>query len=277
MFDGISVLRSPCQLRSKVQGWRSVGERVALIPVLGPVHEGHLDLLRKAQCDGFRVAACLVDVSGSCLPRDVERDMAALEAAEADAVISPAADAYSLEGHRTRLRMGGLTDVLCGKVEQGCFDFAVLMTLRLINQTRADLVLLPDAQWQLCVILSQLLGDLDLEAELRILPTLRMPDGLAVSAEARALSGPARAAAGRFAAVLGDTARVIRAGADPLRACRSGSERLLEAGIEAVDYLELRHAGTLARVHDPALGGPARLFGGVRLQGLRLIDSLPAG
>jgi pantoate--beta-alanine ligase len=274
MFDGISVLRSPCQLRAKVQAWRSVGDRVALVPVLGPVHEGHLRLVRAAQAEGMRVAACLVDVSGSCLPRDPERDWSVLEAAQADAVISPAGEAYCIDGYRTRLKVGGLTDVLCGKVEQGCFDFAVLMTLRLVNQTRADIVMLSDVQWQFCVILSQLVGDLDLGAELRILPAGRDDDGLPCSAEARALSADGRRKAARFSAVLVDSARAIRAGAEPVAACRAAAERLCDAGIEDVDYLELRHAGTLGRVHDPMIGGPARLFGSVRIDRLRLTDSI---
>lgn len=248
---------------------------MALVPILGPVHEGHLDLVRAAQHERTRVAACLVDVSGSCLPRDIDTDVGVLEAAQVDAVISPSAESYSLEGHRTRLRVGGLTDVLCGKVEQGCFDFAVLMTLRLINQTQADQVLLSDAQWQLCVILSQLAGDLDLEAQICIRPAFRLDTGVACSAEWQALPPHWRPAAERFAQVLADTAHTIRNGGDPARCCKSGVQQLTGGDIEGLDYLELRHAGTLNRVHDIVLGGPSRLFGAVRINGLRLVDSLP--
>ncbi|MEM9050259.1 MAG: pantoate--beta-alanine ligase [Pseudomonadota bacterium] len=275
MFDGLRVLRSPCQLRSTLQSWRAVGEKVALIPVFGPVHEGHLDLLRAGQQARARVVACLLTPSGSALPRDLHADRVLLDAAQIDAAIAPKTERFRPDGHRTRLRMGGLTDVLCGAVEQGCFDFAVLMTLRLINQTRADLVLLSEAQWQLCVILSQLVGDLDLGTQISIEPALRQDDGVACSAELKALPAPRRAAAVRFAQILADTARTIRHGGDPARCCRDAAERLDEAGIDGIDYLEIRHAGTLSRVHDLVLGGPARLFGAVRIDGIRLIDNRP--
>ncbi|MEM9197993.1 MAG: pantoate--beta-alanine ligase [Pseudomonadota bacterium] len=274
MFDGISVLRSPCQLRGKVQSWRRVGERVALIPVLGPVHEGHLELVRAAHLDACRVAVCLVDLSGSPLARDLDADLSLLEAAQVDAVISPAADSYSPHGHRTRLRVGGLTDVLCGRVAQGCFDFAILMTLRLINQTQADLVLISDVQWQFCVILSQLVGDLDLDTEIRILPAPRHGDGAACSAEWHALPDEARGHAADLAQILAELAAELRCGADPAACCKNGAARFAEAGFEGIEYLELRHAGTLARVHDTVLDGPARLFGAVRLRGLRLVDNV---
>ncbi|RMH45934.1 MAG: hypothetical protein D6686_16680 [Alphaproteobacteria bacterium] len=166
-------------------------------------------------------------------------------------------------------------EVLCGRVEQGCFDRAVRVTLRLVERSGADCVLLSDLNWQFCVIFARILGDLDLGAVPRILPAPRDAAGLPLSAELAALDPPARRQAERFARVMDDTARVIRLGADPAIACRGARARLADAGIAAVDYLEMRHAATLARVQDPRLEGPARLFGAVRLRGLRLIDSRP--
>ncbi|RMF34419.1 MAG: 4-phosphopantoate--beta-alanine ligase [Alphaproteobacteria bacterium] len=274
MFDGFEVLRSPDQLRSLARRWHAEGQKVAIIPVIGPVHDGHIALVREARSLGHRVAACLVDLDGGGLPRDIDTDAEELEHARADAVIAPLIEKYCPDGFRTRLRVGGLTDVLCGKVEQGCFDHAVLITLRLINQSRADLVLISELQWQFAIILGQITGDLDIDTEIRIRPALRAADGTPCSAEASALPYPERRLAASFARTLADAAQAIRSGCDPRSVCSNVGAALVDAGFETVDYLELRHAGTLMRVQDPATSGPARLFASARLRGMRLLDNM---
>jgi pantoate--beta-alanine ligase len=273
MFDQLPPLRSPSQLRSRVRSWRAFGEKVALVPVFGAVHDGHAALLRAAREDGRRVAACLVEFRGGCLPRDIEADADRLDAEGADVVcIVPAAAAA--EAPRTRLVLGGLTDILCGRVAPGCFDATVLTLVRLVNQTQPDSIHLSDVQWQLCVILSQLAGDLDLATEVRIAPAVRTADGLAASAAAARLGAAERRLAARFPAALRSVVCEVKAGAAPEAACRGAAEALIAAGFEAVDYLEVRHAGTLARICDLGLSGPARVFGSVRLGGARLIDGV---
>lgn len=274
MSDVQSVLRSLSQLRSKVRSWRAFGERVALVPVLGPVHEGHIALVSEAQRDGQRVAACLVDAGPCLLPRDTGADLARLAETPPDAVFVAPPGSLSAADTRTRLALDGLTDVLCGSVEPGCFDGAVMTLLRLANQAQPDALILSDAHWQLSVLMSQLAGDLGLPAEIRITPALRTEDGLPVSADLDALPEPARRVAGRLARTIRAAAGEIRAGAEPERICRAARDRLIDAGFEAVDYLDIRHAGTLHRVGDPATEGPARVFAAARLAGHRFVDSV---
>jgi pantoate--beta-alanine ligase len=108
----------------------------------------------------------------------------------------------------------------------------------------------------------------------RIVPALRAEDGLACSAEATALSGRDRRVAGRFASALAEVAREVRAGAAPREACLFVRDALAAQGVQGLDYVEVRHAGTLAPVADCALAGPTRVFGAARIAGLRLVDTV---
>lgn len=274
MFDQLPLLRSPAQLRSRIRSWRAFGEKVALVPVLGPAHRGHGALIRAAQEEEMRAVACLIDPCHREAGPAVEEDAERLEAMQADSVYVPAMGCYAPEGFRTRVRVAGLTDILCGAVDPGCLDLPVLTLLRLMTQTGADLMLFSEVHWQMGVIMGQLAGDFDLATEVRILPALRDADGVPVSAETARLSPGERQSAARLAAALRRAAREAKAGAAPEAACRFAREQLAHAGFSAVDYIELRHAGTLAPVPDAALGGPARVFGAARLGGLRLVDSL---
>ncbi|RMH45933.1 MAG: hypothetical protein D6686_16675 [Alphaproteobacteria bacterium] len=103
MLHDIALMQSPVRLRDMVRDWQAAGAEVALMPVLGPVHGGHLAMIRAARAAGLRVAACPVDVSDSCLPRDPERDAALLERAGADAVVAPDSGLHGAAG-RLRLR-----------------------------------------------------------------------------------------------------------------------------------------------------------------------------
>ncbi|SFI54938.1 pantoate--beta-alanine ligase [Albimonas pacifica] len=286
-MQGLPILRSTPQLRSRIRSWRAFGETVAVVPVGRSLHEGHLALIRAARGEADRVLAvvarwCDGRARGRPEPGAGEEDFDELEAAErveeagADAVYLPSAESLFPAAPVVEIHLRGLTDVLCGEERPERFEGFALAFTRLLSQAQADVAVLGERDWQRLAILRRLAIDLDLPTEVRSAPTERDMDGVAWAEGAQDLAGEDRAAAVRLWRELKRAAAAIDAGGDVDATLDAAADALADAGAE-VEYLDLRDAETLAEVDDPAGDRPARIFAAIALGDLRLIDNVPLG
>ncbi len=270
------------RLRAQVGRWRRDGLTVALVPTMGALHRGHLALVEAARAEADRsVVSVFVNPTQfaptedlSRYPRDPAGDAAKLERSGADLMYAPAPDVMYPEGFATTVRVGGLTDTLEGAARPGHFDGVATVVTKLLIQAAPDLAVFGEKDYQQLLVIRRLVRDLDLPVRIDSVPTVREPDGLAMSSRNARLGPEERALAGMLNRILLDTAE--RAGAlmdSPERAVRQGREALAAAGFDTVDYLELRGAAGLERLER--LDRPARLLAAVRLPSARLIDNVP--
>ncbi len=277
------VLRARAELRSALREPRRQGKTIGLVPTMGFLHEGHLSLLRaaRAECDVV-VMSLFVNPTqfgpGEDLdryPRDEERDLRLAGEAGVDLVYAPAAEEVYPEGFATTVEVGGpLTEVLDGDpARRGPEHFRGVTTVvaKLFNLVGPDVAYFGQKDAQQAVAIRRMARDLDFPVRVEVLPTVREPDGLAMSSRNAYLSPDDRDRATALSRALAAAEREAKAGslAAGLEAAR---EELRGAGIEP-EYLEARDAERLEPVAE--LNGRAVLVAlAAQVGGARLIDNV---
>ena len=270
-----AIARSVAELRAAVSGWRRAGGRIGLVPTMGALHEGHLALaaaLRQAGADRVLFSIFVnptqfgPNEDFSLYPRREAEDLARLAAIGADLAYLPTVGEIYPEGFAFSIVPSGPIVVdLEAAVRPGHFAGVATVVAKLLIQAAPDLAAFGEKDYQQLLLVRRLVRDLDLPVGILPVPTVRDRDGLALSSRNAYLTPAQLAVARRLNRILAELA------ADPSQIA-AGPDRLRDAGFDAVDYLVLRDAETLA---EPAPGRPRRLIAAVRLGATRLLDNMP--
>lgn len=275
------VLRSVPALQRAIKSYLRKGERVALVPTMGALHRGHLALVRQARRRARRVAVSIFvnptqfapTEDFSNYPRHFERDLAFLTEAKVDLVWAPAASVMYPDGFATRVEPGGAAKAgLEDKFRPHFFGGVATVVTKLFLQVSPDFALFGEKDYQQLRVVTQLARDLDLRLKILAVPTVRDRDGLALSSRNAYLSSEERAVAPFLYGVLKSSARRIKNGEPMMAVLVGGRNELRRAGFD-LDYLEARHALTLAPIAS-LKEGPIRLLVAARLGKTRLIDNI---
>jgi len=277
----VPILRSVASLRVQVAQWRKAGHRVAFVPTMGALHDGHLSLVKAGLAEADRVLVSIFvnptqfgpNEDFAAYPRTEEADVAKLEGAGAHAVYAPSVEEMYPAGAATTVHVAGVTDGLCGDFRPGHFDGVATVVTKLLNQAQPDVALFGEKDFQQLQVIRRLARDLDIPVAIRGVPTLREADGLAMSSRNAYLSPQERATAPVLHRTLTGAAALLQGGAEAAPILKDGIAAILAAGFGSVDYLELRAAEDLAPL--ARLDRPARLIVAARLGKARLIDNIP--
>ncbi|MHA1529240.1 MAG: pantoate--beta-alanine ligase [Alphaproteobacteria bacterium] len=270
-------------LRARVRAWRDAGERIALVPTMGALHEGHLGLVALGRANAERVVATIfvnptqfgADEDLAAYPRDDARDAAMLERAGCDLIFAPGLAEMYPPGFSTRVRVEGLTDCLCGAARPGHFDGVAQVVTKLLNQARADVAVFGEKDWQQLVVIRRLARDLDIPTRILGAPIAREADGLAMSSRNLYLDKAQRAVAGHLNKVIMAAAGRMARGAPVAGEMAVTVAALRTAGFDEIGYVECRESENLTPVERFDPDRPARVFAAARLGRARLIDNVP--
>ena len=273
----LSVTASPKAVRAQVRAWRARGERVAFVPTMGALHEGHLSLVRRARRSGDRVIASVFvnplqfndPKDLKAYPRDLAKDRRLLAQAGVDLVFAPRAAQFYPKGHATRVTVGGLDRVLEGAYRPGHFTGVATVVTKLLNVVEPDELWLGQKDAQQVAVLSHVVRDLDFAVTVKVAPTVRARDGLALSSRNARLSPAERAEAPVLYQALKAGAR-HRTARTAERAMR---RELARAKLARVDYAALVDPTTFLKPGPGAKKG--LLVIAARFPSARLIDNLP--
>lgn len=273
-------------LRTIVSGWRAGGERIALVPTMGALHEGHLTLVREARARANRVVVSIFVNPAqfgpgedlAAYPRRLAADSALLVAEGVDLLWAPPVEEVYPQGFATTISVAGLTADFCGAARPGHFDGVATVVAKLFNQVQPDCALFGEKDFQQLAMIRRMARDLDLvrphvDAIIGV-PTVREPDGLALSSRNQYLTAEERAAAAALPRAMQAATAQIAAGAPVAEALATLEQALIDAGFASVDYAALADAETLAQLHEQPRH-PARLLVAARMGRTRLIDNLP--
>jgi pantoate--beta-alanine ligase len=278
----LAVARSVADLRRHVAGWRRDGRRIALVPTMGALHDGHLALVAAAKAACERVVVSIFvnpkqfgpNEDFAAYPRGEAADLAKLREAEADLAFVPTGAEMYPPGFATTVRIAGLSEGLCGAHRPGHFDGVATVVTKLLTQCLPDIACFGEKDYQQLLVVRRLARDLDLAVEIRGVPTVREPDGLALSSRNAYLSAEERRIAPNLARVLRAVAAALAVHPDHIAdEIARGIAELTHAGL-TVEYLEIRDAETLAPLGD-RITRPARVLAAVHLGKTRLIDNMP--
>ena len=280
--EGVRIVRAKAELREALAQVRGRGGSIGLVPTMGFLHEGHLSLLRaaRAECDVV-VMSLFVNPAqfgpGEDLdryPRDEERDPRLAAEAGVDLVYAPPVEEVYPTASPPRSRSTGLTEVLDGDPARrgaGHFRGVTTVVAKLFNMVRPDVAYFGQKDAQQAAVIRRMARDLDFPVRIEVLPTVREPDGLAMSSRNAYLGAEDRKRAAALSRAL--RAAEQRARADSLAAgLDAARSELAAAGIEP-EYLEARDAEELDPVSE-LNGRPVLIAVAAQVGGARLIDNV---
>jgi pantoate--beta-alanine ligase len=262
----VKTIRTIAELRAELS---EASRPVGLVPTMGFFHDGHLSLMRAARAENATVVVSLFvnpkqfgpNEDLEAYPRDEARDLEMAEAQGVDIVFAPPVAEVYPAGFDTTVEVGGLTGPLDGAARPGHFKGVTTIVTKLLNMVRPDAAYFGQKDAQQAAILRQMVRDLNLDLVLRVLPTVRDPDGLALSSRNAYLSAEDRERALGLPNALAAGRNAHRQGADPVAAARAALNGLGPDYIEILDLGEAKILAAAARV------GSTRLIDNVVLEG----------
>ncbi|HVZ00660.1 MAG TPA: pantoate--beta-alanine ligase [Dongiaceae bacterium] len=277
----IDVVRSVAALRAVVRPQKRDGRRIGLVPTMGALHQGHLELVKTARrMSDFVIASIFVNplqfnqsTDLAAYPRDEATDLNLLAATGTDLVFAPSTAEMYPQGFSTQVKVAGLTDHLDGPARPGHFEGVATVVTKLFNQVEPDLACFGEKDFQQLQVIRRMTRDLDLPIEIVGVPTVREPDGLAMSSRNRNLSAAERGIAARLPDILGRAIQRLADGGRAAPVLEDARAALRNAGFDRIDYVELCDGETL---HPLAAAEPgSRLFAAAHVGATRLIDNWP--
>ncbi len=262
---------------------------MGFVPTMGALHDGHLALAREARSrvgdSGLVAVSIFVNPMQfgpsedlARYPRDLDSDVARCDPAGVDVVFAPSPEAMYPAGDATRVRVSALTEPLCGVFRPVHFEGVTTVVARLFNLAGPCVAVFGRKDYQQWRVLVRMSSDLFFPVEVVGVPTVREPDGLAMSSRNRYLSAADRERASRVPEALRTAARLWAAGERKTRTLERAAHGVLAAAVDSIDYVELRGADELEALPE-VLSDEARvvLAVAVRLGATRLIDNLVLG
>jgi len=283
-MSAVELIRDPAAWQARCLEARQAGRRLALAPTMGFLHEGHLSLMREARRragpGGLSLATIFVNPAQfgpnedlGRYPRDLAGDLSKCAQAGVDLVLAPERpDQLYPPGFQTWVEVAGLSQGLCGARRPGHFRGVATVVLKLLNLTRPHLAVFGEKDWQQLQIVKALARDLDLGVEIVGMPTIREPDGLALSSRNAYLSPEERGRALWLSRALLETRDRVAGGERDAAALAAGARRRLEEAGARVDYVEVVHPETLEPLARAVSG--SRMLVAAFVGTTRLIDNL---
>jgi pantoate--beta-alanine ligase len=274
------IVRDPRAMRARTEDLRRDGRRIAVVPTMGALHEGHLQLLRTARARADIVILTIFvnptqfgpNEDLARYPRDEAGDLAKARTCGIDLAFCPDASAMYPAGAQTFVEVRELQKPLCGASRPGHFAGVATIVSKLFHLTNPHLAVFGEKDYQQLAIIRRMVRDLDFGIEILGVPIVREADGLALSSRNAYLSADQRTTALSLSKGLAAAEAAVTAGERDAAKIVAAARALIEAEPGArIDYVELRDADELSSV--TTLSRPAVLAMAVFVGATRLIDN----
>jgi len=243
-------------MREASRAWRRDGRSIGLVPTMGALHAGHMRLVEAARGENDMVVVSVFvnpiqfgpgeDLNR--YPRDWERDARMLAGAEVDAVYRPSSEEMYPPDASTRVRVSRVTDPLEGAARPGHFEGVATVVTKLLAAVDPDRAYFGQKDAQQVAVVKRLVRDLDLGVEIRVVPIVREPDGLALSSRNVYLDAAERSAAASISAALREASEAYASGErDPVRLRARFAARLTLEPLVQLEYAELVDPATFQK------------------------------
>jgi pantoate--beta-alanine ligase len=280
----VDVAESVPEVREAVALGRRRGLRIGLVPTMGALHAGHIELFRACRAEaGMVVVSIFVNPAQfgpgedfAKYPRTLDEDLGKCAASGVDLVFAPReATVYPNGSGSTFVEVPGLSDVLEGAARPGHFRGVTTVVLKLFEIVRPDLAIFGQKDYQQQLLIRRMVEDLHIPVVVRTCPTVREPDGLALSSRNRFLDPAARRASTILSRALFRAKEVAAHGERRIDRIRQILDETvaLEPSVE-LDYAEVVDARTLGPASELGTGCSAVALLAARLGSTRLIDNM---
>ena len=255
--------------------------KVALVPTMGALHAGHMALIAEARKRADAVVASIFvnpaqfgeGEDFACYPRREADDARMLEEAGCDLMWAPSVDGIYPEGFATKISMSGVSERWEGEARPGHFDGVATVVAKLLLTVSPHKAVFGEKDFQQLAVIRRMVADLNIPVEIVGVPTVREPDGLALSSRNAYLSADERQRAVALPEALTAARNAIRGGSSVGSALQAAKQSLVDAGFLRIDYVALVDAATLEPLQEPK--GDMRLLAAAAIGTTRLIDNSP--
>ena len=278
----MDTVTTTAAVRARVRQWKASGARIAFVPTMGNLHPGHISLIDAARRGAARFVASIFvnpmqfgpNEDFAHYPRTAAKDAEMLSAAGCDLMFMPDAQEIYPDGleHATRVDVPELSRILCGRFRPGHFEGVATVVAKLFNIVEPDIAVFGEKDFQQLTIIRRVVADLCFPIEIVAAPTMREPDGLAMSSRNQYLTAEERKIAPRlYAALQGAVGRLAAANTDFASIERAGVLELASAGFQT-EYFSILDARGLGAPQEGSL--ELVVLAAARLGQARLIDNL---
>jgi pantoate--beta-alanine ligase len=276
----MKTINSPQNMNAVSRKLIKSGRRIGFVPTMGALHEGHLSLVRKAKKENdIVVVSVFINPKQFSMgedykkyPRDIRGDKLKAVEAGCDIFFCPEKDSIYEEDFSTYVDVEGLSDVMCGMSRPGHFKGVTTICLKLFNIVMAHSAYFGQKDYQQAVIIKKMAKDLNVNIDIKVLPTVRQPSGLAMSSRNSYLSRKEHKLAGLIYESLKDANRLIHSGERRSVKIISGVSAALKRNNMAIDYITIADPATLKSLKY--IKGKALIALAVRIGKIRLIDNM---
>ena len=271
---------APDQMHQQTLRLVQAGRRIAFVPTMGYFHEGHLELMRQGKMRGdVLIISIFVNPTQfgpsedfEAYPRDLDRDLALAQSVGVDMVFAPEAASMYEESYQTRVDLDLLPNHLCGLTRAGHFRGVATVVAKLFNIVRPEVALFGEKDYQQLAVIRQMVRDLNFDIEIVGIPTVREPDGLAMSSRNTYLSQEERVSALSLFKALEQAKKSVSEGiTEAVQLIREASALIESHPHTRIDYVALCDPETLENVER--VGESAVMALAVRIGKTRLIDN----
>ncbi len=277
----MQTLRDIPALRAALSGLRADGSRIALVPTMGALHDGHMALVEEARRHADHVVVSIFvnprqfgpNEDLAAYPRREASDGKMLADAGVAILWAPPVEVMYPSGFASNLSVGGVSEGLDGAARPGHFDGVATVVAKLFNQVAPDVALFGEKDYQQLAVIRRMVADMDMAVSIVGVATQRAEDGLALSSRNAYLTPQERKDALALPRALGEAARQMGKGVGVRDALAAAEALILGHGFASVDYVRLCDAVTLRELDQ--LDRPARLLAAARIGRTRLIDNIP--
>ncbi len=276
----MKIISSINEMTFFVKDAKSKAKSIGLVPTMGYLHQGHLSLIKEARVLTDTVVVSIFvnptqfepDEDYASYPRDMKRDALEAEKAGADVIFAPSAEQMYPESYSTYVKVEGLGEVLCGRNRPGHFRGVTTVCAKLFSIVKPDIAFFGQKDAQQSVIIQKMVKDLNMDIKLKVLPTVREDDGLAMSSRNKYLSSKQRKDALVLHKALDQAKSVIEAGENDAAKIEERMRSIINKVDSKIDYISIVDPGSLKDVS--IISGRVLIALAVWIGRARLIDNI---
>jgi len=283
MMAKVIIARKKSELDAGILHYRENNETISLVPTMGALHEGHLNLVKLAKQKSDRtIVSIYVNPAQfapgedfEAYPRSENDDISLLIEEKVDLIYIPDPKSMYNVHHATKIIVGGVAEGLETDHRPTFFEGVALIVTKLLNRVTPDYAIFGEKDYQQLATIRRLVDDLDIPVEIIGAKIARDNHGLALSSRNKYLDSHGLEIARQLNKIMISHASMMSKGANVDKATQTARAELLESGFSSVDYIEVRSPNSLTILEGGVLNSPARLLVAAHCQGVRLIDNYP--
>lgn len=276
----MKIIRSLRRMQKEIRFQKKKGRRVGFVPTMGYLHEGHLSLIRRARRENDLVVASIFvnpvqfgpNEDYKEYPRDLRKDAALCEKEGVDYIFYPSVKSMYPKGYSTYVKVEGLTENLCGKFRPAHFRGVTTVVTKLFNIVEPDIAYLGQKDAQQAIVIKRMTEDLNMGIKIKVMPTLREKDGLAMSSRNAYLSSDERRSAPTVYRALQLARDLIELGDRDAGRIKSRMRKMLLSAVSKIDYISIVDPASLKDIKQ--IKGKALVAVAVWIGDSRLIDNV---